>query len=317
MAGWHVLESFIELAGNHATWAGKFYNTFFDCFRLLFLVSIVDNTFGGDEADLQCDTQVVGCEKMCQNAFLPVDVITFWAVQMFSVCLPTVCFMTYMVHKIKAVEDARKIKEKKESQKKRKEELRIQSEREWLQEVKNQLDQTDRIEDTAQIQEIENELSNLQNELEDMDEREKIEEKLAAEGIKATSAMEQHELTPPKLMLGYFLMVLFRSAVEIGFLYWYFQMYVFDLVMPKEYRCQASPCLSATTCFVGRATEKTWVLHIMFVLACFTLACSLVELFRLGISKPYAAFKNRHKDISNNPEYMPANAQTHIPTFAA
>ena len=50
---------------------------------------------------------------MCQNAFLPVDVITFWAVQMFSVCLPTVCFMTYMVHKIGAVEDARKIKEKK------------------------------------------------------------------------------------------------------------------------------------------------------------------------------------------------------------
>jgi len=316
MAGWHVLESFIELAGNHATWAGKFYNTFFDCFRLLFLVSIVDNTFGGDEADLQCDTQVVGCEKMCQNAFLPVDVITFWAVQMFSVCLPTVCFMTYMVHKIKAVEDARKIKEKKESQKKRKEELRIQSEREWLQEVKNQLE-PDRLEDNAQIQEIEQELNNLQNELEDMDEREKIEEKLAAEGIKATSAMEQHELTPPKLMLGYFLMVLFRSAVEIGFLYWYFQMYVFDLVMPKEYRCNASPCLSATTCFVGRATEKTWVLHIMFILACFTLACSLVELFRLGISKPYAAFQNRHKDISKNPEYMPANAQNHIPTFAA
>ena len=66
-----------------------------------------------NKADLQCDTQVVGCEKMCQNAFLPVDVITFWAVQMFSVCLPTVCFMTYMVHKIGAVEDARKIKEKK------------------------------------------------------------------------------------------------------------------------------------------------------------------------------------------------------------
>jgi len=253
---------------------------------------------------------------MCQNAFLPVDVITFWAVQMFSVCLPTVCFMTYMVHKIGAVEDARKIKEKKEAQLKRKEQLRIQSEREWLEEVQAEL-HPDKIDDNAQIQEIEQELSDLQNQLEDMDEREKIEEKLAAEGIKATSAMEQHELTPPKLMLGYFLMVLFRSLVEIGFLYWYFQMYVFDLVMPKEYRCNASPCLSATTCFVGRATEKTWVLHIMFILACFTLACSLVELFRLGISKPYAAFQNRHKDISKNPEYMPANAQNHIPTFAA
>ena len=44
----------------HSTWAGKFYNTFFDCFRLLFLVSIVDNTFGGDEAALECDTQGTG-----------------------------------------------------------------------------------------------------------------------------------------------------------------------------------------------------------------------------------------------------------------
>ena len=47
MAGWHVIESFIKQAGDHSTWAGKFYNTFFDCFRLLFLVSIVDNTFKG------------------------------------------------------------------------------------------------------------------------------------------------------------------------------------------------------------------------------------------------------------------------------
>ena len=210
---------------------------------------------------------------MCGNAFLPVDVITFWAVQMFAVCLPTVCFMTYMVHKIGAVEDARKIKEKKgtveiksvihncipvldksvcksldeiltlktEAQLKRKEQLQIESEREWLKQC--QEDIPDNEDNIAQIQEIEQELSDLQNRLEDIDEREKIEEKLAAEGIKATSAMEQHELTPPKLMLGYFLMVLFRSLVEIGFLYLYFQMYVFDLVMPKEYRCNASPCL--------------------------------------------------------------------------
>ena len=125
---------------------------------------------------------------------------------------------------------------------KRKEQLQIESEREWLKQCQADLDENNEHNNT-QIQEIEQELSDLQNRLEDIDEREKIEEKLAAEGIKATSAMEQHELTPPKLMLGYFLMVLFRSLVEIGFLYLYFQMYVFDLVMPKEYRCNASPCL--------------------------------------------------------------------------
>lgn len=36
---------------------------------------------------------------------------------------------------------------------------------------------------------------------------EQVEKKLNKEGIKATSAVDQHELTPPKLMLGYFFMV--------------------------------------------------------------------------------------------------------------
>ncbi len=49
MGGWHAVEGFIREAGKHSTWAGKFYNTFFDVFRLLFLVSIVDNTFKGSK----------------------------------------------------------------------------------------------------------------------------------------------------------------------------------------------------------------------------------------------------------------------------
>jgi succinate dehydrogenase hydrophobic anchor subunit len=49
MGGWHAVEGFISEAGKHSTWAGKFYNTFFDVFRLLFLVSIVDNTFKGSK----------------------------------------------------------------------------------------------------------------------------------------------------------------------------------------------------------------------------------------------------------------------------
>jgi len=314
MAGWHVLEAFITKAGEHSTWAGKFYNTFFDCFRLLFLVSIVDNTFGGGEAGLECDTQVVGCEAMCQNAFLPIDVITFWAVQMFSVCLPTVIFMTYMVHKLKAVEDARNVKEKKEKRKRQKVEQEMKHEEAWLREAMGDVDAEGFM--TDQVAEIEAELQALQDERDMLNEIDQVEQTLNKEGIKATSAVDQHELTPPKLMLGYFFMVLFRSLIEIGYLYLYFKVYIFDLVMPKSYTCNASPCLSYTTCFVARSTEKTWVLHIMFILAVFTLSCSLIELFRLGIEKPYKAFKNRHKDISMNPEYATASAQKHIPKFA-
>jgi len=311
MAGWHVIESFIRQAGNHSTWAGKFYNTFFDCFRLLFLVSIVDNTF--KERDLTCDTKVPGCAKMCTNTFLPINVLTFWAFQIFSVCIPTVVYMTYVVHKKKAVEDAKKVKDEIEDKNRQKRQLELDYERRCLEAMKNAFDDAD----GGGMDEIEYELQDLEKEAHYLKEGEDIQNKLNKHGIKATRALEQSDLTPPKLFLGYFLMVLSRSAIEIVYIWAYFQVYIFDLVMPKTYICDARPCLGpATTCFVARPNEKTWVLHVMFILALFTLSCSLIELFRLGIEKPFKAFKERHKDISQNPAYMPQE-QNIIPTFAA
>lgn len=311
MAGWHVIEAFIKQAGDHSTWAGKFYNTFFDCFRLLFLVSIVDNTF--KERDLQCDTKVPGCQKMCTNQFLPINVLTFWAFQIFSVCLPTVIYMTYVVHKKKAIEDAKQVKDEieKKNREKRKEELAY--EKKYLEKMKEEFNETD----GGGMDEVDFELQDLAEEEKYIDDGDNIQQKLNKHGIKAAKALEQSDLTPPKLFLGYFLMVLSRSVIEIVYLWAYFQVYVFDLYMPKQYICDVRPCLGDTTvCFIARPNEKTWVLHIMFILAIFTLGCSLIELFRLGIEKPLKAFKERHKDISQNPKYLPQE-QNIIPTFAA
>jgi len=311
MAGWHVIEAFIKQAGDHSTWAGKFYNTFFDCFRLLFLVSIVDNTF--KERDLQCDTKVPGCQKMCTNQFLPINVLTFWAFQIFSVCLPTVIYMTYVVHKKKAIEDAKQVKDEieKKNREKRKEELAY--EKKYLEKMKEEFNETD----GGGMDEVDFELQDLAEEEKYIDDGDNIQQKLNKHGIKAAKALEQSDLTPPKLFLGYFLMVLSRSVIEIVYLWAYFQVYVFDLYMPKQYICDVRPCLGdSTVCFIARPNEKTWVLHIMFILAIFTLGCSLIELFRLGIEKPLKAFKERHKDISQNPKYLPQE-QNIIPTFAA
>ena len=106
--------------------------------------------------------------------------------------------------------------------------------------------------------------------------------------------------------------MLCRTLIEAGFISFYFKIYIFDLVMPKVrwnqggeynyfqiYYCNATPCLSKTACFVSRPNEKTYVLHIMFILACFTLSCSIFELLNLGLSAPIKAWKNRHKDITN------------------
>ena len=55
---------------------------------------------------------------------------------MFAVCLPTVIFMTYMVHKLKAVEDARKVKDEKETRQRKKAEMELAAEEAWLNEAK-------------------------------------------------------------------------------------------------------------------------------------------------------------------------------------
>ena len=125
---------------------------------------------------------------------------------MFAVCLPTVIFMTYMVHKLKAVEDARKVKDEKETRQRKKAEMELNAEEAWLKQARQGVeDEADHF--TDQVAEIEAELQALQDERDMLEEIAQVEQKLNKEGIKATSAVDQHELTPPKLMLGYFFMV--------------------------------------------------------------------------------------------------------------
>ena len=130
---------------------------------------------------------------------------------MFAVCLPTVIFMTYMVHKLKAVEDARKVKDEKETRQRKKAEMELNAEEAWLKQARQGVeDEADHF--TDQVAEIEAELQALQDERDMLEEIAQVEQKLNKEGIKATSAVDQHELTPPKLMLGYFFMVSVRPS---------------------------------------------------------------------------------------------------------
>ena len=80
---------------------------------------------------------------MCTNKFLPINVLTFWAFQIFSVCLPTVIYMTYVVHKKKAVEDARSVKDTIEAKQRTKRKIQLDYDKKCLEAVKNALDDTD------------------------------------------------------------------------------------------------------------------------------------------------------------------------------
>lgn len=137
----------------------------------------------------------------------------------------------------------------------------------------------------AQESELE---SNLDKMLKDEDEVED----------KATKSSGKNNSTPPKLFLGYALMVFVRTVIDALFIAYYFQVYSFTFVMPEQYQCDRSPCNNVVACYVDRPKQKTLVIYIMFATGCITVLVGLIEFFSLGMGKIYEAWANRHDDIT-------------------
>lgn len=106
MAGWHVVEKYLEEVGKHSTLIGKYWITMFLVLRLLILFSICDSAFG--DVGLECDTKTPGCQKMCINQFYPIQPGSFWSLQMLFISLPIMLYMVY-VRKVSAHANVRKV----------------------------------------------------------------------------------------------------------------------------------------------------------------------------------------------------------------
>ena len=112
MAGWHVIEKYLEETGAQSTLVGKYWITMFLTLRLLMLV-ITEVAFGEDKYDrahLECDTKTPGCRKMCINQFYPLQPNFYFSLQLLSVALPILIFMVYCSHKLEKLSIARKLK---------------------------------------------------------------------------------------------------------------------------------------------------------------------------------------------------------------
>jgi len=311
MAGWHVVEKFLEQTGKHSTLIGKYWITMFLVLRLLILFSICEAAFG--DVDLECDTNTPGCEKMCINHFYPIAPGTYWGIQMLFISLPIMIFMTYCSHKQEKIVIARKlkkeaIKEQKEATKKEIEEQikKLKEDQETLarkKDVAEQLYETPhgkRITGSdlnKMFQEEEERLQQMEKEmLGGLDEAEKAEEDNKED--KATKSSGKDNSTPPKLFLGYALMVFTRTAIEALFIAGYFYIYAFTWIMPETYKCDREPCNEIVMCYVDRPKQKTIVIWIMFATGCITVLVGLMELWSLGMGKLSNAWQHRHDDIT-------------------
>jgi len=99
---------------------------------------------------------------------------------------------------------------------------------------------------TKQTQGFDQEIIHLEGELEkaiEMNDQLKATQK----DFEVSKVFDYTEQTSNTAELQKSVTVLFRSLIEIGHLYLYFKVYIFDLVMPRSYICNASPCLKIET----------------------------------------------------------------------
>ncbi|CDQ77346.1 unnamed protein product [Oncorhynchus mykiss] len=96
----------------------------------------------------------------------------------------------------------------------------------------------------------------------------------------------------------YIIQVVFRNALEIGFLVGQYFLYGFSV--PGIFECDRYPCLKEVECYVSRPTEKTVFLVFMFAVSGICVLLNLAELNHLGWKKIKAAIRGvqaRRKSI--------------------
>ncbi|XP_064359062.1 gap junction delta-2 protein-like [Dromaius novaehollandiae] len=87
----------------------------------------------------------------------------------------------------------------------------------------------------------------------------------------------------------YVIQVVFRNALELGFLAGQYLLYGFRV--PGVFACDRHPCVRAVECYVSRPTEKTLFLAFMFAVSGVCVLLNLAELNHLGWRKVRAAVR--------------------------
>uniref|UniRef100_A0A8B9QZ34 Gap junction protein n=1 Tax=Anas platyrhynchos TaxID=8839 RepID=A0A8B9QZ34_ANAPL len=87
----------------------------------------------------------------------------------------------------------------------------------------------------------------------------------------------------------YVIQVVFRNALEIGFLAGQYFLYGFRV--PPSFECGRYPCVKEVECYVSRPTEKTLFLAFMFAVSGVCVLLNLAELNHLGWRKVRAAVR--------------------------
>ncbi|XP_061699871.1 gap junction delta-2 protein-like isoform X1 [Syngnathoides biaculeatus] len=293
MGEWTILERLLEAAvQQHSTMIGRILLTVVVIFRILIVAIVGETVYDDEQTMFVCNTLQPGCNQACYDKAFPISHIRYWVFQIIMVCTPSLCFITYSVHQ------SAKQKERRYSTVY----LTLDKEPDSL--LKRSGigggggggggdDSAKKIKNTVVNGVVLQNADNSTKEAEpDCLEVKEMPNSAAARTTK--SKMRRQE----GISRFYIIQVVFRNALEIGFLVGQYFLYGFNV--PSVYECDRYPCIKDVECYVSRPTEKTVFLVFMFAVSGFCVVLNLAELNHLGWRKIKTAVRGvqaRRKSI--------------------
>ncbi|XP_041090489.1 gap junction delta-2 protein-like [Polyodon spathula] len=240
MGEWTILERLLEAAvQQHSTMIGRILLTVVVIFRILIVAIVGETVYEDEQAMFSCNTLQPGCNQACYDKAFPISHIRYWVFQIILVCTPSLCFITYSVHQ------AAKQRERRCSF------LYPLLERDFggragerkLRKVINGI----LVQNPEDCLEVKDMLSSPTR---------------GANNSKISQAKSRRQ---EGISRFYVIQVVFRNALEIGFLAGQYFLYGFSV--PGRVACDRYPCVKEVECYVSRPTEKTVFLVFMFAVS--------------------------------------------------
>ncbi|ERE72071.1 actin, alpha cardiac muscle 1-like protein [Cricetulus griseus] len=247
-------------------------------FRILIVAIVGETVYDDEQTMFVCNTLQPGCNQACYDRAFPISHIRYWVFQIIMVCTPSLCFITYSVHQSAKQRERRYStvflaldRDPTESiggpggtgvggsggSKREDKKLQNAIVNGVLQNTENTSKETEP--DCLEVKELTPHPSGLRT--------------------AARSKLRRQE----GISRFYIIQVVFRNALEIGFLVGQYFLYGFSV--PGLYECNRYPCIKEVECYVSRPTEKTVFLVFMFAVSGICVVLNLAELNHLGWRK--------------------------------
>ncbi|KAA0708857.1 Gap junction delta-2 protein [Triplophysa tibetana] len=269
MGEWTILERLLEAAvQQHSTMIGRILLTVVVIFRILIVAIVGETVYDDEQSMFVCNTLQPGCNQACYDKAFPISHIRYWVFQIIMVCTPSLCFITYSVHQ------SAKQKERRYST------VYLSLDRDP---DSMKRDDSKKFKNTI----VNGVLQNTENSTKES-EPDCLEVKEIPNSTMRTtkSKMRRQE----GISRFYIIQVVFRNALEIGFLVGQYFLYGFNV--PAVYECDRYPCIKDVECYVSRPTEKTVFLVFMFAVSGLCVVLNLAELNHLGWRKIKTAWQS-------------------------